>query len=82
MVGRQPGSERTIVHFINYTGHQERAFYEPISLHDIHLEIQLPASAKTARAVRAGVDLELSDDNGVASVAVPRLDLFEVVVFE
>jgi Hypothetical glycosyl hydrolase 6/Beta-galactosidase trimerisation domain len=81
-VGTQPGTGRTLIHLINYTGYQGRAFYDPIELRDIRVEIRLPTTVTRAVAAVAGHELEMSRDGGTTSVVVPRLGLFELVVFD
>lgn len=81
-VGTQSGTGRTLVHLINYTGYQGRAFYDPIELRDIRVDIRLPTSATGARAVQTGTGLEMSRHGDTVSVVVPRLGLFELVVFD
>lgn len=80
--GTQPGTGRTLIHLINYTGYQGRAFYDPVELRDIRLRVRVPPGVTRARAAVAGQDLQVSAGDGTVSVVVPRLGLFELVVFE
>jgi len=81
-VGTQPGTGRTLIHLINYTGYQGRAFYDPIELRDIRLDIPQPATVTSARAIRAGTELEMSRAEDTVSVRLPRLGLFELIVLD
>lgn len=82
VVARQVHHDRVVVHLINYSGYQGRAFYDPISLSDVKVLIRGEGVRSRAHSLRSGVKLDLrKEDDGVA-FRLPRLDLFDAVVLE
>jgi hypothetical protein len=60
VLAEQPEQGRTLIHLVNYSGHQDRSFFPPIELRDIG--IRLTDSVVThARSVALGHDLDLVD---------------------
>jgi hypothetical protein len=80
-VSAQPGSGRTLIHLINRTGHQGRAFFEPVELAGIRLEYRDP-HATCMRAVRAGLELETRREGDRLVATLPTLGLFELISIE
>jgi len=81
-ITRQRGQNRVLAHLINYTGYQGRAFYEPLELRNVVVDIRVPGGVSRARAVRAGLELDLTIDEDYVSVTVPAVGLFELIVFD
>lgn len=82
VVARQARSDRVVVHLINYSGYQGRAFYDPIPLSDVELLLRGEGALSRARSLRSGSELELrKEDDGVV-FRLPRLELFDAVVLE
>jgi hypothetical protein len=48
----QPARNRTLVHLVNGTGHQDTAYFPPVELRDIRIE--LPREVRNVRAVGLG----------------------------
>ena len=76
----QPARTRTLVHLVNGTGHQDTAYFEPIELRDIRIE--LPRSVRRARAVSLGRDLPVESAGGSSSFTLPTLGAYEVIAIE
>lgn len=79
--------ERTLLHLVNLTTNQtqddhicEADAHEVIPLHDI--EVAFNGKPRRAFLASTGADLPLCQDGKWAKVTVPRLDIYDVVVFE
>ncbi len=79
-VMRQPDRDRTLVHFVNLSGHSQTAYFSPVEMQGI--EVDLKGSYKTARAVRHGQDLSLTDAGPYTKFTLPSLGSYDVVVLE
>ena len=76
----QPTRNRTLVHLVNGTGHHDTAYFAPIEMRDIRIELQRPV--RRARAVSLGRDLPVSSSPGGSAVTLPSLKAYEVIVVE
>ncbi len=84
-VGRQVDSGRTLVHAVNYSGHNGRSFTDPLTLRDISITLAGgtgSVEAKSARAVRLNLALPVEHTEHGVTVTLPTLDLFELIVLE
>lgn len=79
-VGEQSATGRTIVHLLNYSGYQGRAFYDPIEVREVRVSLCGTAFGSRALALRSGEELAVEKDADGISFVVPRLGLFEAVV--
>lgn len=82
-LGRRPDGSH-VVHLINHSGHQDRAYHDPLPISGIGLSLDLGDPKPTrARALVAGEEIELeATTDGRTSLRVARLDAFEVVLIE
>jgi hypothetical protein len=71
---RQEG--RTLLHLINLTGHSQTAYFAPVPMRDIR--VQLAGNFKRARAIRNARELPIADGKFV----IPELSDYELVVLE
>jgi hypothetical protein len=76
----QPARDRTLLHLVNGSGHHDTAYFAPIPMRDIRLE--LPGAVRRVRAVAAGRDLAITSAGGASVVTLPRLDAYEVLTIE
>jgi hypothetical protein len=76
----QPARGRTLLHLVNGSGHQDTAYFAPIEMRDIRVEI--PRAVGRARAVSLGRDLPVSSTGGSSSFTLPLLNAYEVIVIE
>ena len=76
----QPARGRTLVHLINGSGHHDTAYFSPIPMRDITVE--LPGRVKRVRAVALGRDLPLTGRDGWTAVTLPSLENYEVLTIE
>lgn len=71
---------RTIVHFVNLSGHSSTAYFSPLPMHDI--EVQLEGEFQRARSARLDRALELSPSGRYTRFSLPRLEAYDAVVLE
>jgi hypothetical protein len=71
-----------MLHLINYSGHQERSFHEPLEIRDIRVELAHASSRARASSAQLGVALPVESADGRVSFTLPRLGLFDLVVLE
>jgi hypothetical protein len=76
----QPARRRMLVHLVNGSGHHGTAYFEPIAMRDIRVE--LPGKVGRVRAVALGRDLPATSGGGASAVTLPRLDAYEVLEIE
>jgi hypothetical protein len=76
----QPHRKRTLVHFVNLSGHSGTAWFEPVTMRDITLE--LARDFRDARAVRLDRRLPVTDEGDYRRFTLPTFDDYEVVVLE
>ena len=79
-VMRQPWHRRTLVHFVNVSGHSDTAYFEPIPMRDVAVE--LAEGFDRARAVASGETLRVVRSGAFGRFTLPRLGAYEVVVLE
>ena len=82
VVGEQAEPQRTLVHLINYSGHQGRSFHDPLEIRDIQLELAVSRPIRRVWSTRLAKSLAHDDSNGRISFAVPQLNLFDLIVLE
>ena len=76
----QPARQRTLVHFVNATGHSGTAYFPPVELRDIRVE--LARGFRRARAAALERDLPVTSNGSYSTFTVPSLKGYEVVVVE
>jgi hypothetical protein len=77
-VMHQPARHRTLVHLVNLSGHADTAYFDPIGMRDI--SIDLGAEFTTARAVVAGQSLPVTRAGARGRFVLPSLGAYEVIV--
>ncbi len=73
-VMRQPKRNRTLVHFVNLSGHSDTAYFAPVEMRDITVELALPF--RRATAMSTNKKLRITEHK----FTLPRLNSYEVVV--
>ncbi len=71
---------RTLLHLINLSGHSETAYFAPVTMRDI--DIDLAGTFQTARSIRHAADLTIEHSNSRGHFRIPRLDNYELIVLE
>ncbi|MBI4892751.1 MAG: hypothetical protein HY821_19155 [Acidobacteria bacterium] len=69
---------RTLLHLINLSGHSQTAYFPPVPMQSI--ELDLDGGFTTARAVRANQNLQLRPRGGRTMFTLPRLLDYELIV--
>jgi hypothetical protein len=77
-VQQQRHKARTLVHLVNLSGCSQVAYHPAIPMSGIQLDVAGPF--QTARLVSQGRNLPVRRSGGYASVTVPSLDTYDVVV--
>jgi hypothetical protein len=76
----QPARRRTLVHLVNLTGHQGTAYFPPVELRDIRIEIA--RDVRRVRAVALDAELPVTTAGRYRSFTLPRLGAYEAIVIE
>jgi hypothetical protein len=76
----QPARNRTLIHLVNGTGHHDTAYFAPLDVRDIR--IQLSRSVRRARAVDLDRELPVATEGGSSSFTLPILKAYEVIILE
>jgi hypothetical protein len=76
----QPKRGRSIVHFVNLSGHSGTAYFAPLPMQEI--EVQVEGRFRSARSARLGRVLPVSVDGRYSRFVLPQLDAYDAVVLE
>ena len=76
----QPARRRTLIHLVNGTGHQDTAYFPPVEIRDIRIE--LAREVRAVHAVSLGRELAVEGSGARRWFTLPRLDAYEVLVLE
>ena len=76
----QPSRKRTLVHLVNGTGHQDTAYFPPVEIRD--LRIDLAREVRSARAVQLDRVLPVTTSGRYRTFTVPSFKAYEVIVIE
>jgi hypothetical protein len=68
------------VHLVNATGHSDTAYFPPVELRDIRIE--LAGDFTRAKAMGAGMGLQVTGEGRYRAFTLPILKAYEVVVVE
>jgi hypothetical protein len=77
---RQVARARVLAHFVNLTGHSQTAWFDPVEMQNIHVEVS--GEFRTATVAGTGEKLRLTRRNGRTAFSLPRLGAYEVVVLD
>lgn len=76
----QPARRRTLVHLVNGTGHSGTAYFPPVELRDIRIE--LARDFHRATVASTGRSLTVTRGDSYRAFTVPTLKSYEAVVIE
>ncbi len=77
---RQAARNRTLVHLVNLSGHSDTAYFAPIEMR--HITVQVAQDFRRARAVTSGQELAVTRDGPYGRFTLPVLNAYDVVVLE
>ena len=77
---RQPSRKRLLVHFVNLSGHADTAYFAPIEMH--HISVELADPFRRATAIRLDQELPITTLGQQRRFVLPRLEAYEVVVLD
>ena len=77
---RQPSRKRLLVHFVNLSGHADTAYFAPIEMH--HISVELADPFRRATATRLDQELPITTLGQQRRFVLPRLEAYEVVVLD
>ncbi len=69
--------DRCLIHFINLSGHSETAYFNPIRMTNIQVNVK--GKFHSARTIQSGEDVAVAYNNGYAQFTLPTLDEYELV---
>jgi hypothetical protein len=76
----QPARGRALIHLVNGTGHHDTAYFPPLEIRDIRID--LDREVRQVRAVALDRSLPITANGRYRSFTVPRLKAYEVLVVE
>jgi hypothetical protein len=76
----QPVRRRSLIHLVNGTGHQDTAYFPPVEMRDIRIE--LARDIRRVHAVALGRTLPIEGGGRRRWFTLPRLQAYEVLVVE
>ena len=68
---------RTLMHFINISGHSQTAYFGAVPMTDI--KVQVKGAFRSAKAIRSGQPVTLSRAGEYTSFMLPSLKDYELV---
>lgn len=77
---RQPGRNRALLHLVNLSGHSQTAYFDPLEMRDIRIE--LAGQFSSARSMALGQTLALTRGARSSRFSLPKLEAYDVVVLE
>ena len=73
---------KTVVHLVNYSGHQDRSFHAPLEIRDIAIELRSGPSGAQAYSARLDETLPMQPAEGGVRFVLPRLGLFDSILLD
>ena len=70
---------RTQLHLINLSGHSQTAYFPPVPMRDIHVELR--GAFQSARATRHPMGLKILTHGEYSEIVLPELSDYELVIF-
>ncbi|MFH0758611.1 MAG: family 10 glycosylhydrolase [Bacteroidota bacterium] len=77
---RQAGKEQVLLHLVNLSGHTSTAFFPPIEMEDI--KVQIKGAYTRAHSNVLNESLEISHSGGYTRFTVPGLGAYDVITLE
>jgi len=77
---RQPKRNRTLIHFVNLSGHSQTAYFPPFEARDITVEVA--GEFRRARSTALGLELPVARNGVMGSFTLPKLAAYDAVVLD
>ncbi len=77
---RQTRQGRTLVHFVNLSGHSQTAYHPAVPMSNIGVSVA--GTFRSARMVSTGKDLSIRKEGSYVTFTLPSLDTYDVVVLQ
>jgi hypothetical protein len=77
---QQPARGRTLIHLVNGSGHQDTAYFPPVEMRNIRVDLAQPA--RRVRAVALDRELPITTRGPYRSFTLPILRAYEVIIVE
>ncbi|MFO7697785.1 MAG: beta-galactosidase trimerization domain-containing protein [Anaerolineae bacterium] len=71
-----------LVHLVNISGHFGVSFYQPVTMHDLEVELPCSSAPIGAASLVTGESITIAYADGVATLMIPRLEMFEAIKVE
>ena len=71
-----------VLNVVNTSGHHGTAFFAPVPMHDVEVQIKLPTEARMAASLKLGRRLTLWHEDGYTCINLDRLELFDTIQFQ
>jgi hypothetical protein len=68
-----------LIHLVNSSGHYGASFYAPVTMHDVEIALPYDRPPEQAVSLTTGAPVETAYADGVLTLSVPRLELFEAI---
>ncbi len=79
-VMKQPQRGRILVHLVNLSGHSDTAYFAPVEMRDI--QVELAESFQKARSVRLDHGLPVTREGRYGRFSLPKLEAYDAVILE
>ena len=81
-VQQQASSGAILVHLVNGSGHQDRSYFEPAPFFERTIAVRTGRPVTRVTSAALGQELSCEQQDGVARVTLPRLELLDLIVLE
>lgn len=82
VVGEQPRTNQRLVHLINYSGHQERSYHDPIEVRDVEIALHDDGDRTRACSMQTGQGLTVRREADRLHMVLPKLGLYDLITME
>jgi hypothetical protein len=70
-------NNRHLIHFINLSGHSDTAYFNPVPMKNI--QVQVKGNFRSAHALRSGQTIKITSNAGYAEFTLPSLEEYELL---
>lgn len=81
-IHRQTSTGNYLIHLVNFSGNNNTAYYDPIPIQKIILNIKVDDDFESAYLLRTNLEIPVVKERGLLKLQIPRLGLFEAVLLK